>query len=137
MEVLVFEDFDRSKEALSTERWNRLHPTEPARTPYVTELLRDSEGPIVAVSDYMRVVPEMIARSYPCRIPYCQRNNSSPGKTWPVRNSFSTANRRTSHTDRPGGKYESKPASFWSSENGRRARSASIPASCWPHRQIT
>ena len=29
----------------SAERWNRLHPTEPPRTPYVTELLRDTEGP--------------------------------------------------------------------------------------------
>src|SRR5262249_8227454 len=30
-------------EALSTERWNRLHPTDPARTPYVTEQLADGE----------------------------------------------------------------------------------------------
>ena len=33
------------EDALSAERWNRLHPTEPARTPYVTEQLADSEGP--------------------------------------------------------------------------------------------
>jgi pyruvate dehydrogenase E1 component len=53
------------EEALSTERWNRLHPTEPARTPYVTELLRDSEGPIVAVSDFMKSVPDQVARFVP------------------------------------------------------------------------
>ena len=27
------------------ERWNRLHPTEPPRTPYVTEQLADADGP--------------------------------------------------------------------------------------------
>jgi pyruvate dehydrogenase E1 component len=52
-------------EALTVERWNRLHPTEPARTPYVTELLRDSEGPIVAVTDFMKAVPDQIARFVP------------------------------------------------------------------------
>ena len=46
------------EDALSTERWNRLHPTEPARTPYVTELLADSEGPVVAVTDFMKAVPD-------------------------------------------------------------------------------
>jgi pyruvate dehydrogenase E1 component len=52
-------------EALTAERWNRLHPTEPARTPYVTELLRDTEGPIVAVSDFMKAVPDQISRFAP------------------------------------------------------------------------
>jgi pyruvate dehydrogenase E1 component len=53
------------EEALSTERWNRLHPTEPARTPYVTEMLRDSEGPIVAVTDFMKAIPDQVARFAP------------------------------------------------------------------------
>ena len=53
------------EDALTVERWNRLHPTEPARTPYVTELLRDSEGPIVAVTDFMKAVPDQIARFVP------------------------------------------------------------------------
>ncbi len=53
------------EEALTTERWNRLHPTDPARTPYVTEQLADSEGPIVAVTDFMKAVPDQIARFVP------------------------------------------------------------------------
>jgi pyruvate dehydrogenase E1 component len=53
------------EDALSVERWNRLHPTEPARTPYVTELLRDSAGPIVAVTDFMKAVPDQVARFAP------------------------------------------------------------------------
>ncbi|MBW3668096.1 MAG: pyruvate dehydrogenase (acetyl-transferring), homodimeric type [Actinobacteria bacterium] len=54
------------EEALSVERWNRLHPNEPARVPYVTEALRDgAEGPVVAVSDFMKMVPDQVARWVP------------------------------------------------------------------------
>ncbi len=49
-------------EALDAERWNRLHPAAEQRVPYVTSALRDSQGPIVAVTDYVRAVPEMVAR---------------------------------------------------------------------------
>ncbi|MET0728408.1 MAG: pyruvate dehydrogenase (acetyl-transferring), homodimeric type [Acidimicrobiales bacterium] len=52
------------EEALSTERWNRLHPDSPARIPRVTELLA-GDGPIVAVTDFMKVVPDQIARWVP------------------------------------------------------------------------
>ena len=55
------------EDALETERWNRLHPTQPRRTPLVTNLLADSDGPIVAVSDFMRAVPEQVARFLPNR----------------------------------------------------------------------
>jgi pyruvate dehydrogenase E1 component len=53
--------------ALEVERWNRLHPSQPARTPQVAELLADAPGPIVAVTDYMKIVPEQIARFLPGR----------------------------------------------------------------------
>ncbi|WP_334145084.1 pyruvate dehydrogenase (acetyl-transferring), homodimeric type [Rhabdothermincola sp.] len=53
------------EEALSVERWNRLHPTEPPRTPLVTERLAASTGPIVAVTDFMKAVPDQIARFVP------------------------------------------------------------------------
>ncbi len=52
-------------DALECERWNRLHPAEPPRTPYVTELLNDAAGPIVAVSDWVRAVPDSVARFVP------------------------------------------------------------------------
>jgi pyruvate dehydrogenase E1 component len=55
------------EEALAVERWNRLHPDAEPRTPRVTELLAGSRGPIVAVSDFMRAVPEQIARFAPRR----------------------------------------------------------------------
>jgi len=48
------------REALECERWNLLHPEEPARIPYVRTLLRDRDGPIVAATDYLRTVPDQI-----------------------------------------------------------------------------
>jgi pyruvate dehydrogenase E1 component len=49
------------EDALTTIRWNRLHPTEPARTPYVAEVLQNADGPVVAVSDFMKVVSDQVA----------------------------------------------------------------------------
>jgi pyruvate dehydrogenase E1 component len=50
------------RDAIETERWNRLHPGEARRVPLVSKLLEDAEGPVVAVSDSMRAVPDQIAR---------------------------------------------------------------------------
>ncbi len=53
------------EEALDAERWNRLHPQSQPRVPRVTQKLLDSRGPIVAVSDYMTLVPDLITRWVP------------------------------------------------------------------------
>jgi pyruvate dehydrogenase E1 component len=53
------------EDALSVERWNRLHPTEPPRTPYVTEQLAGVDAPIIAVTDFMKSVPDQVARFVP------------------------------------------------------------------------
>ncbi len=52
-------------DALTVERWNRLHPTEEPRSPYVSTVLQGVEGPIVAVSDFMKAIPDQIARWVP------------------------------------------------------------------------
>jgi pyruvate dehydrogenase E1 component len=49
------------RDALGVERWNRLHPGEPERTPYILEALKGAQGPIVAATDYMKVVADQIA----------------------------------------------------------------------------
>ncbi len=49
------------RDALAVERWNRLHPAQPARTPYILEALGDAKGPIIAATDYMKVVPDQLA----------------------------------------------------------------------------
>jgi pyruvate dehydrogenase E1 component len=48
------------REALEVERWNMLHPDQPARVPYVQQLLADREGPFIASTDYVRTVPDQI-----------------------------------------------------------------------------
>jgi len=50
------------EEALEAERTNRLHPSAPPRVPRVTQLLGHDGGPVVAVSDFMRSVPDQISR---------------------------------------------------------------------------
>ena len=49
------------REALATERWNRLHPAEPAKKSYLESLMDPTKGPIVAASDYMKSVPDGLA----------------------------------------------------------------------------
>ncbi|NND03396.1 MAG: pyruvate dehydrogenase (acetyl-transferring), homodimeric type, partial [Acidimicrobiia bacterium] len=53
------------EDALEVERWNRLHPDETPRVPYVTSHLETIGGPIVAVSDFMKAIPDQIARWVP------------------------------------------------------------------------
>ena len=55
------------EEALDTERWNRLHPDQASRAPYVTEALHLAGDSIVAVTDYMKAVPDQIGRWVPGR----------------------------------------------------------------------
>ena len=49
------------REALTVARWNRLHPDQPARVPYIVQALKGAPGPIVAASDYMKIVPGQLA----------------------------------------------------------------------------
>ncbi len=53
------------REALACERWNLLHPGEPPRVPYVTQVLADEPFPIVATCDYIKALPDQIARWVP------------------------------------------------------------------------
>ncbi|MCU0291919.1 MAG: pyruvate dehydrogenase (acetyl-transferring), homodimeric type [Thermoanaerobaculaceae bacterium] len=52
-------------DALACERWNRLHPLELPRVPYVSERLGGQPGPVIAVSDYLKAVPDQVARWVP------------------------------------------------------------------------
>ncbi|MGH3423092.1 MAG: pyruvate dehydrogenase (acetyl-transferring), homodimeric type, partial [Nocardioidaceae bacterium] len=54
-----------ARDAAETERWNLNHPGEDAHVPYITSKLSGTKGPVVAVSDFMRAVPDQIARWVP------------------------------------------------------------------------
>jgi pyruvate dehydrogenase E1 component len=53
------------REALSCDEWNMLHPEDNHKVPYVTRALDGQAGPVVAVSDWIRAVPDQIARWVP------------------------------------------------------------------------
>jgi pyruvate dehydrogenase E1 component len=48
------------REALDVERWNLLHPAEKPRTPYLTQVLASEPWPVIAVSDYMKVLADQV-----------------------------------------------------------------------------
>ena len=52
-----------ARDGHATARWNMLHPAEPPRHSHVERCLQESEGPVVAATDYVRAFAEQI-RSY-------------------------------------------------------------------------
>jgi pyruvate dehydrogenase E1 component len=53
------------EDAIDAERWNRLHPDAEPRVPFLVEQLGSADGPVVAVSDYMKLVADQIGRHAP------------------------------------------------------------------------
>jgi pyruvate dehydrogenase E1 component len=50
------------RDALECERWNMLHPEAPERRSYLETVLPELQGPIIAATDFMKAVPDQIAR---------------------------------------------------------------------------
>jgi pyruvate dehydrogenase E1 component len=50
------------RDAVVAERWNRLHPEAAARVPYVTEVLGPDGGPVIAATDWLKAIPDQVAR---------------------------------------------------------------------------
>jgi pyruvate dehydrogenase E1 component len=55
-------------DAIEAERVNRLNPGAKPRVPYVTQCLADAPGVLVAASDYLKTLPNMIAKWMPRRL---------------------------------------------------------------------
>ncbi|MEL6821755.1 MAG: hypothetical protein AAFP70_08350, partial [Calditrichota bacterium] len=53
------------RDAIAAERWNLLNPSKKAKVPYITELLEKEEGPFVAVSDYLKQLPNQLDKWVP------------------------------------------------------------------------
>jgi pyruvate dehydrogenase E1 component len=81
------------REAVAREQENLLSPEEP-QEPYVTRALADTAGPVIAVSDFQRAVPDQIARWVPT-------DWSSLGTDGFGRSDTRTALRRHFHIDAP------------------------------------
>jgi pyruvate dehydrogenase E1 component len=52
-------------DAIMTERWNRLNPDKKAKNPYIRQALKNTKGVFVAATDYVKTLPESIARWLP------------------------------------------------------------------------
>ena len=53
------------KDGIACDRWNLLHPAEPAQVPYVTVQLAPTRGPVIAASDFVRAYPDLIRNWIP------------------------------------------------------------------------
>jgi pyruvate dehydrogenase E1 component len=64
--VTSFKELHRDGNAV--ERWNRLHPGEQPRETYIDQCLKEEKGVFVIASDYVKALPDSIARWFP-RLP--------------------------------------------------------------------
>ena len=53
------------REGKSAQRWNMLHPDEEPRVPYVTGLLHDAGGPVIAATDYVKLYADQLREFVP------------------------------------------------------------------------
>lgn len=56
-----------AREARDCDRWNRLHPLEEARVPYVSQCLAGQKGPVIAATDYIQLYADKIRKWVPAR----------------------------------------------------------------------
>jgi len=69
---------------IETERWNYLHPAEKPRVPYVTQCLANAPGVLVAASDYLKTLPNLIDKWMPRHLACLGTDGfgRSEGRTW-------------------------------------------------------
>ena len=53
------------RDCLDVERWNMLHPEQPAKNSYVNQCLERNGGPVIAATDYMKLYADQIRRHVP------------------------------------------------------------------------
>lgn len=55
------------RNGLEVARWNLMHPLEKPKTPYITDCLSDTQGPVIAATDYIKQYPEQVRAFIPRR----------------------------------------------------------------------
>jgi len=56
-----------ARDARDCDRWNRLHPTNEARIPYITQCLEGCTGPVIAATDYIQLYADKVRKWIPAR----------------------------------------------------------------------
>ncbi len=67
------------REGLEAERWNLLHPDQPARKSYVQQCLDGKSGPVIASTDYVKSFADQIRQFVPAR--YCVLGTDGFGRS--------------------------------------------------------
>jgi pyruvate dehydrogenase E1 component len=55
-------------DGIETERWNLLHPSDKPRLPYVSQCLAEAPGVLVAATDYLKALPNLVSSWMPRRL---------------------------------------------------------------------
>ncbi|MBU8974794.1 pyruvate dehydrogenase (acetyl-transferring), homodimeric type [Lysobacter sp. MMG2] len=88
------------RDGFHAERWNRLHPGEPERVPYVTSLLNEHPGPVIAATDYVRGLADQIRAFIPQGRRYTVLGTDGFGRSdtrWNLRAYFEVDRRWIAH----------------------------------------
>ncbi|MCF6255196.1 MAG: pyruvate dehydrogenase (acetyl-transferring), homodimeric type [Gammaproteobacteria bacterium] len=56
-----------ARDARDCDRWNRLHPVDEARVPYITQCLEGHTGPVIAATDYIQLYADKVRKWIPAR----------------------------------------------------------------------
>jgi pyruvate dehydrogenase E1 component len=56
-----------ARDARDCDRWNRLHPVDEARVPYITQCLEGHAGPVIAATDYIQLYADKVRKWIPAR----------------------------------------------------------------------
>ncbi len=70
-------------DGIEAERWNFLHPGEKPRVPYVTQWLENAPGVLVAASDYLKTLPNLVSKWMPRRWLPSEPTGSAAAKAAP------------------------------------------------------
>jgi len=53
------------RDCIEVDRWNRMHPEDAPKIPYVTKCLQNHEGPVIAATDYVKAYAEQVRKFIP------------------------------------------------------------------------
>ena len=67
------------RDCLDVDRWNMLHPEQPAKKSYVNQCLERNDGPVIAATDYMKLYADQIRRHVPA--PYVVLGTDGYGRS--------------------------------------------------------
>ena len=75
-------------DGIEAERWNLLHPTEKPRVPYVSQCLADAPGVLVAASDYLKALPNLVSQWMPRHVASLGTDGFGRSETRPALRNF-------------------------------------------------